>query len=271
MRSRLAAGLAVTVALGALAGCGGDDSFERARELRRRDAGADLRIGGIPEDGMLLGNTATLELSASGLRLVEPDGDTSGRTGHFVVFVDAEPVGVGARVEPGEGVIEAFENPVRVTGLGVGSHELAVVVADGASRRMNDHLATATVRVKPPTLKASAPRENAAGAPVPVSIEVEGVQPAPAGPDTSGATGHFALFVDREPPPPGDPVPVERGIVHSADLVVNVPDLEGGEHFVWVVLLKGDRTPFDPLVADRVVFEVASAPAPAEGAPAAEG
>jgi hypothetical protein len=271
VRSRLAAGLAVTVALGALAGCGGDDSFERARELRRRNAGADLEIAGIPEDGVLLGNTATLELSASRLRVVEPDGDTSGRTGHFVVFVDAEPVPVGAEVEPGEGVIEAFENPVRVTGLDAGSHEVSVVVADGAGRRMNDHLATATMQVKPPTLNASAPEKNEAGAPVAISIEVEGVQPAPAGPDTSGATGHFALFVNREPTAMGDPVPVERGVIHSADLVVNVPELGGGEHFVWVVLLKGDKTPFDPLVADKVVFEVASAPPPAEGAPAAEG
>lgn len=271
MRSRWAAGLAVTVALGALAACGGDDSFERARELRRRNAGADIEIAGIPEDGVLLGNTATLELSASRLRLVEPEGDTSGRTGHFVVFVDAEPVPVGAEVESGEGVIEAFENPVRVTGLLTGSHELSVVVADGAGRRMNDHVATATVRVKPPTLNASAPAENEADRPVAVSIEVEGVEPAPPGPDASGATGHFALFVDREPTPLGDPVPVERGIIHSSDLVVNVPELGGGEHFVWVMLLKGDKTPFDPFVADKVVFEVASAPPPAEGEPPAAG
>ena len=271
MRSRLAAGLAITVGLGALAACGDDDSFERARELRRRNAGAELKIAGIPEDGNLLGNTATLELSAAELRVVEPDGDTSGRTGHFVVFVDAEPVPVGEKVEPGEGVIEAFENPVRITGLDSGRHEVSVVVADGAARRMNDHLATATMQVKPPTLKATAPEKNEAGKPVAISIEVEGVQPAPAGPDTSGATGHFALFLDREPTALGDPVPVERGIIHSSDLVVNVPDLGGGEHFVWVMLVKGDKTPFDPFVADKVVLEVASAPPPPEGAPEAEG
>lgn len=268
MRSRLAGGLAMAVALGALAACGGDDSFDRARELRRGSAGAELEVVGIPEDGVLQGNTATLEINNAGVRLVEPDGDTSGRTGHLVVFVDAEPVAVGEKAEAGEGVIEAWENPVRITGLTSGRHEIAVIVADGNRVRMSENAATAEMRVNRPTLHATAPEKNEAGASVPIAIEVEGVQVAPPGPDTSGATGHFALFVNREPTAPGVPVPQERGVLLASDTVVNVPGLGGGEHFVWVMLVKGDGTPFDPFVADRVHFEVASAPAPEGEAPA---
>jgi len=255
VRSRAAAGVAVAVALGAAA-CGGDESAEAARHLRRGTAGESIEIAGIPEDGVLQGNTATLELTNAGVRVVEPDGDTSGRTGHYVVFVDADPPTVGQRVEPGEGVIEAWGNPVRITGLRPGAHQVSVVVADGTARRMSEHVATAEMVVRPPSLHASAPETNEAGEPVPVSIELDGPEVVPTGPDASAAIGPFALFVDREPTAPDVPVPEERGIIHSSDRVVNVPGLGGGEHVVWVVLLKGDKTPHDPFVADRVLFEV---------------
>lgn len=268
MRSRLAAGLAAAVALGALAACGGDDSSERARELRRRTAGEGLEISGVPENGVLEGNTATLELQNARVRVVEPEGDTSGRTGHYVVFVDREPVPVGGKAEPGEGVVESWKNPVRITGLSPGAHEVSVVMVDGNHVRMGEAVATAEMQVEPPTLDATAPEENEVGAPVAVSIEVEGVQVAPPGPDTSGATGHFALFVDREPTAMGEPVPDERGVLTAFDTVVNLPVLGGGEHFVWVVLVRGDGTPFDPLVADRVHFDIAAPPAAEGEAPA---
>jgi hypothetical protein len=268
VRSRLAAGLAAVVALGALAACGGDDSFEQARELRRRSAGEGLEIAGIPEDGALQGNTATLELNNAGVKVVEPDGDRSGHTGHYVVFVDADPVPVGKKAEPGEGVVESWENPVRITGLSPGAHTVSVIVADGDRVRMSESVATAEMQVKPPTLHATAPDDNEAGRPVAISIEVEGVRVAPPGPDVSGATAHFAVFVNREPTAMGAPVPDERGILTASDTVVNLPDLPGGEHFVWVLLVKGDRTPFDPFVADRVDFEVTAPPPPEGEAPA---
>lgn len=269
MRSRLAVGgLAVVVALGALAACGGDDSFERARELRRSGAGAGLEIAGLPEDGVLAGNTATLEIGNPGVRVVEPDGDTSGRTGHLVVFVDADPVPVGEKAEAGEGVVESWENPVRITGLSPGTHEVSVVVVDGNRVRMSEAAATAEMQVRPPTLHATAPEENATDAAVPITIEVEGIEVAPPGTDPTGAAGHFALFVDREPTALGAPVPQERGVIITGDTVVNVPGLGGGEHTVWVMLLKGDGTPYDPFVADRVHFAVASAPAAEGEAPA---
>lgn len=256
MRRRTGGVLAVLVAALALTGCGGDDSAEAARELRRRTAGAELEIAGIPEDGVLLGNTVELELSGAGVRIVEPDGDTSGRTGHYAVFVDREPVALGEEIPEDDDVIEASESPVEITGLLPGPHEVVVVLADGRSRRIGENAARAEMEVRGPSVQASAAPSTEPDQPVVVSIEVEGVQVAQPAGDTSGATGHFALFVDREPTAAGEPVPEERGILHTADQVVAVPDLGSGEHFVWVVLLKGDKTPFDPLVADKVEFEV---------------
>ena len=258
MRSRVAGVLALALVTGVLGACGGDESAEAARELRRRNAGAELEVKGIPEDGLLLGNTVDLELANPGVRIVEPDGDTSGRTGHYGVFVDREPPPPGGEVVAGEDVLEATASPVKVTGLLPGAHEVAVVLVDGNRRRMGENVARAEMRVEGPSVQATATPPPEPRQPLVVNIVVEGVQVAPPNGDTSGATGHFAIFVDREPTAVGAPVPEERGVLHTPDQVVAVEDIGTGEHFVWVVLLKGDKTPFDPLVGDKVSIDIKS-------------
>lgn len=254
MRTRLVGVLALLAVMSTA--CGGDQSAEAARELRRRKAGAELKVAGIPEGGVVQGNTATLELSGAGVRIVEPDGDTSGRTGHYAVFVDAEPVPMGEEIVEGEDVIVSTEDKVQVPGLAPGAHELAVVLADGNRRRIGERVARAELRVVSPSVHATATPPAEPGQPVVLTITAVGVQISPPNADVSQATGHFAVFVDREPSPPGTPVPEERGIVHTSDTVVALPHVGPGEHFVWVLLLRGDKTPFEPMIADRVQFEV---------------
>lgn len=245
----------VAVALALLStACGGDESAEAAREQRRRDAGANLEVT-APEEPVA-GNVAELELSGAGVRIVEPDGDTSGRTGHYAVFVDREPVPLNRRIPDDPDVLQVSEGTVRLTGLSVGRHEVAVTLADGARRRLGETVARAELTVLGPSVQASAAPESPARQPVVVSVTVEGVTVVPPAGDTSGATGHFAVFVDREPTAAGAPVPRERGILITHEQTIAVPDLPNGEHEIWVVLVKGDGTPFDPLVADRVVVEV---------------
>lgn len=251
--------LAVVVALVAavvLPACGGDDSAALARELRREMAGEDLKIDGVPEDGRLAGNVAELELSGAGLEIVEPDGDTSGRTGHFVVFVDRDPVALGERIPEGRDVVETSKSPATLAGFTAGPHRVSLVLADGAHRRIGTKAAEAAFTVTGPTIRASAPDTSPAKQPVVVSVVVQDVSVQPAGGVAAAGTGHLDLFVDREPTAGGQPVPDERGILHVADQTIAVPDLGSGEHEIWVVLVKGDETPYDPMVADRVVVEV---------------
>ena len=247
--------LAIALAAGALGACGGDDSAEMARELRRRTAGEKLEIKGVPEDGALTGNTVELELSGAGVKIGEPEGDTSGRTGFYVLFVDRDPVPLGEKIPEGRGVIEATESPVRVTGLSAGSHKVSVVLADGAGRRIGEKAATAEMSVKSPTLRATA-ADVEAKEPVVVDVVVEGVGIVPPDGNTSGGTGHFAVFIDREPTDAGAPVPKERGIVTTADQRIVLEGLGSGEHEIWVVLVNGAGAPFEPLVADMVTVEV---------------
>lgn len=248
--------LAVLVVAGlVLGGCGGDESAEAARELRRRQAGEELEVKGIPKDGSVAGNVVDLELSGAGVKVVEPEGDTSGKSGHYVVFVDREPVAPGEKTPEDRQVVEATEPEVRLTGLTVGPHQVAVVLADGARRRIGEKVARAEVNVKGPSVRASA-SDTEAKQPVILSVTVQGVQLVEPNGDTSGATGHLAVFVDREPTEAGQPVPGERGVLTTAQQVIAVPDLAGGEHELWVVVVDGTGAPLDPMVADKVVVEV---------------
>ena len=247
---------AVAVAAAAMGACGGDDSADAARELRRRTAGEELEVKGVPEGGTLTGNTVELELSGAGVRIVEPDGDTSGRTGHYVVFLDRDPVPMGDRIpEAGENVVEGFESPIELTGLTPGRHTATVVLSDGARRRIGETEARTEMTVQRPTLAATA-EDVEAKDPVIIEVEVQGVQLVEANGDTSGTTGHFAVFVDREPTAAGAPVPDELGIVFTAADRIVLEDLGGGEHELWVVLVNGAKVPFDPMVADKVTVEV---------------
>jgi hypothetical protein len=80
------------------------------------------------------GSALTLQLSAQGVQIVKADGDTSGKTGHYHVFVDPN-------FEPEEGemmrptvpnkIIDTAEPSVTITGLTKGEHAIWVVLSYG--------------------------------------------------------------------------------------------------------------------------------------------
>ena len=253
---RVTGGLAVTVAaaLVILPACGGDDSEQVARELRRQNVGADMQVA-LPKDGVK-GNTVELTMSGADVEIVEPDGDTSAKTGHYAVFVDKDPVPPGAKIPADRDVIETFEDTVTVTGLTTGSHDVAVVLADGNHRRIGTLPAEVTFTVSGPTLRATAPLTVEAKAAVSISVRAQGVTLAAADGATDATTGHVDVFIDRDPTAAGAKVPTERGVLHTSGSSITVANLGRGEHHIWLVLSKGDDTQFDPRVADRITVEV---------------
>ena len=210
-----------------------------------------------PADGATIGgNVVTLDLTAAGIEIVKADGDTSGASGHFHVFVDQEPVAAGETIEKAAGIIHSIEDPLRVTGLKAGPHTLTVVLGDGTHKRIGSAQDTVEVTVQGPSVDATAPATIAAGEALSIDVVVEGVQLVKADGDTSGRTGHLHAFVDKEPTP-GQPIPVgDPAIVHSATSPVSVTGLTPGEHTIWVVLGDGTHVPFDPPVADKLTVTV---------------
>lgn len=222
----------------------------------KQPAGPSLSIASPATGTSVKGNVVSLDMTVGGVTIVKADGDTSGKTGHFHVFIDREPLAAGQTIPKEAGIVHSADDPIKLTGLAVGEHALTVVLGDGTHARIGNASAKVTVKVEGPSVDASAPATGTAGQPVVVDVKVEGVTLFAADGDTSGATGHLHLFVDRDPILTG-PIPKEAGIIHTKDLKVPVPDLAAGDHTIWVVLGDGTHTAFDPPVLDKVTVTVA--------------
>ncbi|MDQ4130580.1 MAG: DUF4399 domain-containing protein, partial [Actinomycetota bacterium] len=206
----------------------------------------------------LHGNVAVLHVSTEHFKLVEADGDRSGETGHLHLFIDREPVPVGEVIPDADGIVHATGPEVELYGLTRGPHRVTVVLGDGAHTRIHaaaeDHV---EFTVEGPVVRVSAPERVARTAAVPLRMTVNGVTLKKADGDSSGRSGHLHVFVDREPIAAGETVPVEEGIIHTAETSVRLPGLAPGEHVITVVLGDGThRARWSALVADRTVVTV---------------
>lgn len=203
------------------------------------------------------GNIVTITIADPIVKIVKADGDTSGETGHFHVFIDREPVAKGVVIPKEPGIVHSTDNPLKLTGLTVGKHNLVLMLGDGAHQRIGTFESRFTVDVQGPAVQATVPAANPAGQPVVVALKAEGVTIKAADGDTSGATGHFHIFIDREPTPAGQAIPKEAGIIHTTEGSVNLEELAPGEHFIWVVVGDGNHVPLaDGNVAHKVTFTV---------------
>jgi hypothetical protein len=258
MPIRLVAATGLLVAL--LAACGDDDPVAPPAVAPTTAASASaaptLSIVTPATGGTVKGNVVSLDLQSTGLTIVKADGDTSGRSGHYHVFIDRDPVAPGVAIPVEAGVVHSADDPVVLSGLAVGTHRLAVVLGDGTHGRLGTTMAETTVTVEGPSIDASAPATSPAGEPVVLTVKVDGLSLVKADGDTSGATGHLHVFIDRDPTPAGQPIPVEAGIIHTAESTIPVPDLAPGVHTLWVVAGDGTHSPLAPRVMDKVTVTV---------------
>lgn len=208
------------------------------------------------------GNTVALQLDAAGIAIVKADGDTSGRTGHFHVFVDRDPVPQGEFIPKEPGIIHSAANPVLLTGLATGNHRIVVVLGDGAHHRLGAAQAETSVTVTGPSVHAAIPATVAVGQGVTLTVTASGVNLIKGAEDASnkdGSAGHLHVFVNKDPTPPGSPIPTgDPAIIHTAATSIQIPAslLKPGANTIWVVLGYADHTPFAPPVEDQVAFTV---------------
>jgi len=240
-----------------LAACGDDDKPTTKAAPTTPSSGTSLVILTPATGAAVKGNVVSLDREAEGFTIAKAHGDTSGRTGPYHVFIDRDPVAAGAPIPREAGIVHTTDDPVVLTGLAVGTHRITVVYGDGAHARMGTTKAEATVKVDGPSLDATAPATSPAGQPVVVDVKVEGLTMVKADGDTSGRTGHMHVFVDREPTPAGQAIPVEAGIIHSAETRIEVANLAPGEHTLWVVAGDGTHSPLNPGVMDTLTVTVA--------------
>ena len=116
-----------------------------------------LGISGPADGATMNGNVAKLAMEVMGVTIVAPNGDTSGKTGHFHVFIDRDPVPVGTVIPEEKGIVHSETNPIVVPGLALGAHRLTVVIGDAEHRRISDATATTNVNVAGAAIQASDP------------------------------------------------------------------------------------------------------------------
>jgi hypothetical protein len=105
-----------------------------------------LKIESPAEFATVAGGAADIKVLVNGVTIVKADGDTSGKTGHFHVFIDRNPSKVGEVIPKDPDVVHSADNPIHVTGLTPGKHTLIVVLGDGAHHRILENV-QATVNV----------------------------------------------------------------------------------------------------------------------------
>lgn len=203
------------------------------------------------------GNVVSLDVTVSGIEIVKADGDTSGKTGHFHVFIDREPLAAGVVIPKEKGIVHSAVSPIVITGLSAGTHRFIVVIGNGGHSRIGESNAETSVTVLGPTLKAAVPASIMRGVPFSINVTVTGVSLVPAKGDTSGKSGHLHVFIDRDPTPDGQPIPKEPGIIHSVATTIPIPAMTAGDHVVWVVLGDGAHVPFSPAVKHKLTLVVA--------------
>ncbi len=238
--------------------CGDDEPSSSSATTTAKASGPTVTISSPADDAAVKGNVVNLDLEIAGFEVVKADGDTSGKTGHFHIFVDKEPVAAGAAIPKEPGIIHSTDDPVAVTGLSPGSHKLVVVLGDGTHARIGTVQDEITVNVEGPSVDATAPATLAAGAPLSIDVVTEGVQLVKADGDTSGKSGHLHALVDRKPSQyMGQPLPAaDPAVIHSATSPIVVNGLTPGEHTIWIVLGNGSHIPFDPPVLDKLTVTV---------------
>lgn len=221
---------------------------------------AALRLSSPVTGAEVHGDVVTLNVSPVEVRIVKADGDTSGMTAHYHVFIDRPPVDPGKLIPKGPGIVHTVESPIRLTGLTPGVHQIFVVLGDGTHRRLGRSVVHTSVHVDGPSVQITGPPTAKVGDPVEVHLKAEGISIVKANGDSSGRTGHFHLLIDQPLPAAGEPIPKTDAIIHTADTTVALPPFTTpDEHTVWVVVGDGNHVPLAPSVIDKLAITVAPA------------
>lgn len=248
--------VACVLLIGSIA-CATDDDGDAA-PTDVAEAEVSMSLGSVPDS--VEGNVVEIPVDIEGVEIVKADGDTSGDTGHFHIFIDKDPVAEGETIAKERNIVHSAENPIKLWGLSPGEHEFTVVVGDGAHTRIHGDLEeSVTVDVEGPTVQGGVPATVKEGDDVQVQLSSEGVDIVAADGDTSGESGHYHILVDPETPPEaGDTIPEaeEGSIYHTAESSLMIEGLEKGEHVIWVVLGDGAHEAFDPPVMDKLTVVV---------------
>ncbi len=225
-----------------------------------------LTLGHVPTT--VQGNVVSIPVTATGIKIVKPDGDTSGKTGHYHVFIDRKPLAIGQTIPKMRGIVHSEVSPIKIYGLTPGEHVFHVVLGNGSHVRIDRKAkATVNVKVEGPSVQGTAPATIAKGQDLVVALQAEGVKIVEPGTESGTGEGHYHVLVDpATPPAPGammadsamtsaSPSPSASPMMSGHTYMTGassqtISGLSAGEHVIWVVLADKDHKAWSTPVMD---------------------
>jgi len=250
-----------------------------ASACNKAPAVVTLTLGHVP--ATVEGNVVSLPVSVTGIKIVKPDGDTSGKTGHYHVFIDKRPTKRGQTIPKIPGIVHSEVSPIMIYGLTPGSHVFHVVLGNGAHVRIDQKVhAMVTVNVLGPAVQGSAPATLTKGQDLVVNLQAEGVKIVDPGTETSDTEGHFHILVDPATPPKAgemiadsamqaSPAPSAMSSASASPSAMTsssymtgassqtITGLSAGTHVIWVVLADKDHRAWKFPVMDKLMVTFA--------------
>lgn len=206
------------------------------------------------------GNTVEVGIDAHGIDVLAANGDTSGGTGHYALFIDASPPPAGVALGTSDSLVETADNPVLLPGLSLGTHKILVVLADGAGKRLGETEDEISVQLLGPSVQITATTQIngqiKAGRSFNLIIKSTGLTVVASPKGQQPDSGHFHVLIDLGIPEFAKAIPASASIIHTTASVVPIKGLAPGKHTILVVVGDGGHVPFRPLVMDRLTIEV---------------
>jgi hypothetical protein len=229
-----------------------------------------MTVGHVPSS--VPGDVVTIPVTVGGIKIVKADGDKSGKSGHFHVFVDKLPPAEGKVIPKERGIVHTAESPIKLYGLTPGKHNIHIVLGNGLHERIDGAVrATVKVNVTGPGVQGTAAPTLAKGQDLVVQLKAEGVKIVEPGTEASADEGHFHILVDpASPPKAGEMIadsamsgasPAPSAMTSSSSYMTGgtsqtIKGLTAGEHIIWVVLADKDHKAWKVPVMDKITVTV---------------
>lgn len=215
----------------------------------------DVRIVSPADGATRRGNVVEIGVASSGV-LISRATRGNRPIAHYHVFVDRDPVAPGKEIPKDPDIVHFMGKITEVTGLSVGSHRFAVVLAGNDEIRLGKAQAEVVVKVAGPSVVLAVPATAPANAPIEVGLKVSGVQLVPPdGKNDSADRAHVVVLVDQKPPSPGEPFPIE-GVIHTVASSVRIGPLSPGRHRIVAFLALGNNNRYRPRATSSAVVNV---------------
>jgi Domain of unknown function (DUF4399)/Family of unknown function (DUF6130) len=241
-------------------------NFSQAAAQSTPEASAPVRIIWPIPGAEVVGRDVSVSWQAPGLRIVPAAAAENPTDLHAHFIVDgAYEVVEGAPIPQQCGVLHTAANPAVLTNLPPGEHTVEFVIADPGHvpvPGLDRPSVSFTVSENPDALRITSPEncEEVTGPDVEIAWEAPGLTIVPAVEAQNETDLHAHFIVDNAyEVVAGAPIPVQDGVIHTADNPVTIEGLAPGQHTIQLVIADPGHVPVPALARPQVTLIVGEA------------